>query len=144
MDVFNTLLRTSDSIANTALARSVHGTVDDHDNGRKMFVCDKNNLAAAADEKTLAYAFISTTIRDPKTGTAAATSYIRFTEYVDVSATEAMHAAAENKSQAPENKPKRSCKTCWQTESLCHKPRSPTSPRLKASRSKRCGEPRRH
>jgi hypothetical protein len=106
VDVFNTLLRTSDSIAYTALARSVHATVDDPDNHRKLLVCGKNNLAAAADEKTLAYEFVSTTIKDGKTGTAAATSFIRFTEYVDVTATEAMHAASEFKSPGARDRAK--------------------------------------
>jgi hypothetical protein len=45
VDVTNALLRISDSLAFGAAARHVYGAIDDSDNGRKLLVRAKNNLA---------------------------------------------------------------------------------------------------
>lgn len=47
-DVTNVMLRTSDSLAFTAIARRVYGAIDDPENGRKLFVKGKNNIADRA------------------------------------------------------------------------------------------------
>jgi len=54
------MLRTSNSLTFTAIARQVNGAIDDQENGRKLFVKGKNNIADRAySDKTLAYRFAS-------------------------------------------------------------------------------------
>jgi len=101
VDVTNALLRISDSLAFGAAARHVYGAIDDSDNGRKLLVRAKNNLACRDTAGTLAYRFNSKTVgRDPDKGNAPIIApYVEFDSgYVDVTATEAMHAANEFKS----------------------------------------------
>jgi len=101
VDVTNALLRISDSLAFGAAARHVYGAIDDSDNGRKLLARAKNNLACRDTAGTLAYRFNSKTVgRDPDKGNAPIIApYVEFDSgYVDVTATEAMHAANEFKS----------------------------------------------
>jgi len=98
-DVTNALLRISDSLAYGAVARHVYAAVGDDDNGRKLLVRAKNNLAKRDNDRTLAYHFNEKYVGDDqKTGAAIYAPFITFhDEYVDVTASEAMSAAAENK-----------------------------------------------
>jgi hypothetical protein len=98
-DVTNLLLRISDSLAYGAAARHVYGIVHDRDNQRKLFVKGKNNLAPA-EQKTLAFGFDAREVGvSKKTGRAIQAPFIVWhSEPVDITATEALQAAAENKS----------------------------------------------
>ena len=100
VDVTNALLRISDSLAFGAAARHVYGAIDDSDNGRKLLVRAKNNLASRDAAGTLAYRFNSKTVgHDPRNDAPIIAPYVEFDPgYVDVTATEAMHAANEFKS----------------------------------------------
>jgi putative DNA primase/helicase len=98
VDVTNALLRISDSLAFGAAARHVYGAIDDSDNGRKLLVRAKNNLACRDTAGTLAYRFNSKTVGHHG-NTPITAPYIEFDPgYVDVTAMEAMHAANEFKS----------------------------------------------
>ena len=101
IDINNALLRISDSLAYGAAARHVYGVVDDTENKRKLVVRAKNNLSCGAD-KALAYRFTACEVgTDPKSGLPIRAPYILFdTQYVDITANEAMAAAGENKSPA--------------------------------------------
>jgi hypothetical protein len=98
-DVTNALLRISDSLAFGATARHVYAVVDDAQNKRKLFVKAKNNLAPP-DTKALAYGFGAREVGvDPETKTEIWAPHIVWhPQHVDVTATEAMQAASENKS----------------------------------------------
>jgi putative DNA primase/helicase len=98
-DITNVLLRISDSLAYGAAARHVYGVVDDPDNHRKLFVKGKNNLAPR-DQKTLAFSFDDREVGiDKKSGVPIRAPYIVWhPEPVDITASEAMQAAAESKS----------------------------------------------
>jgi putative DNA primase/helicase len=100
VDITNALLRISDSLAYGAAARHVYGVVDDPDNERKLMVRAKNNLAQREASRTLGYKFNQRQVGiDPVTGTPIVAPFIEFeAEYVDITATEAMHAASESKS----------------------------------------------
>ena len=99
LDVTNALLRISDSLAFGATARHVYACIDDAEHGRKLLVKGKNNLARR-EQKALAYTFAEKAVgKDPVTGnTIVAAHLVWQPEYVDVTATEAMAAANENKS----------------------------------------------
>jgi putative DNA primase/helicase len=105
-DVTNALLRISDSLAFGAVARHVYGVIDDAENERKLFVRAKNNVAAKSKNQTLAYRFGGREVgKDEETGEQIMASHIIWeTEYVDVTAVEAMQAAAETKSPAAKDK----------------------------------------
>jgi putative DNA primase/helicase len=105
-DVTNALLRISDSLAFGAVARHVYGVIDDAENERKLVVRAKNNVAAKSKNKTLAYRFGGREVgKDEETGEQIMASHIIWeTEYVDVTAVEAMQAAAETKSPAAKDK----------------------------------------
>jgi DNA polymerase len=97
-DVTNALLRISDSLAYGATARHVYAAVADPANGNKLFVRGKNNLVHR-DQKTLSYIFDTRTVGiDPETKAPIIAPYIVWTGHVDVTASEAMQAASENKS----------------------------------------------
>jgi DNA polymerase len=100
-DVTNALLRISDSLAFSATPRHVYAVVNDTEHGRKLFVKGKNNLAPA-DQKALAYSFSTREVgTDAKTGEIIRAPHIVWEqEHVDVTASEAMQAAAESKSPA--------------------------------------------
>jgi hypothetical protein len=102
VDVTNALLRISDSLAFGAVARHVYGVIDDAENERKLFVRAKNNVAAKTRNKTLAYRFGAREVgKDEETGEPITAPHILWeTKYVDVTAIEAMQAAAETKSPA--------------------------------------------
>lgn len=98
VDVTNALLRISDSMAFGAAARHVWAAVDDEANQRKLLVKGKNNLAPR-DLKSLSYGFAVRNVgKDPKSGLSIMAPHITWFGHVDVSATEAMQAAGENKS----------------------------------------------
>jgi DNA polymerase bacteriophage-type len=99
IDITNVLLRISDSLAYGAAARHVYGVIDDRDNHRKLFVKGKNNLAPR-DQNTLAFSFADRAVgTDKKTGAAIRAPYIVWQlEPVDITATEALQAAAQFKS----------------------------------------------
>jgi putative DNA primase/helicase len=100
MDVTNALLRISDSLAFGAAARHVYGVINDSENKRKLMVRAKNNLAASNNDKTLAYHFAAREVgKDEENGKPIIAPYILWEpNYVDVTATEAMQAATDNKS----------------------------------------------
>lgn len=99
VDITNVLLRISDSLAFGAAARHVYGIVNDPDNDRRLFVKGKNNLAPM-EQKTLAFGVNKREVgTDKQTGAPIHAPYIVWSsEPVDITATEAMQAAAENKS----------------------------------------------
>ena len=101
-DVTNALLRISDSLAFGAVARHVYGVIDDAENKRKLLVRAKNNVAAKIKNQTLGYRFgVRAVGTDEETGATIEAPYILWeSEYVDVTAVEAMQAAAETKSPA--------------------------------------------
>jgi hypothetical protein len=94
-DVTNAMLRIADSLAYVAAARRVYFVVDDGEvENRRLFVKAKNNLSA--DNKVLSY-FTSAKMvgADEKTGKEIWAPYVQWgTEYVKVTATEAMQADA--------------------------------------------------
>jgi putative DNA primase/helicase len=95
-DVTNVLLRISDSLAYGAAAPHVYGVVNDPDNQRKLFVKGKNNLAPPG-QKTLAFSFSECEVgTDKQTDNPIRAPYIVWhPEPLDITATEAMQAAAE-------------------------------------------------
>jgi len=98
-DVTNVLLRISDSLAYGAAARHVYAVINDPDNHRRLFVRGKNNLARY-DQKTLAFSIDTCEVGiDKRTGNPIHRPYITWhDEPVDITAVEAMQAAAESKS----------------------------------------------
>jgi hypothetical protein len=100
-DVTNALLRISDSLAFGATARHVYAAINDAENKRKLFVKGKNNLAPS-EQKALAYNFSVREVgTDERTGEPILAPHIVWhPEYVDVTASEAMQAAAESKAPA--------------------------------------------
>jgi hypothetical protein len=100
IDITNVLLRVSDSLAFGAAARHVYGVVDDEDNKRKLFVKGKNNIASRDLQPTLAYSFAAKPVGvDARNGKPITAPYIIWSDApVDVTALEAMQAAAESKS----------------------------------------------
>jgi hypothetical protein len=100
-DVTNAMLRISDSLAYVATARHCYVVVDDAENQRKLLVKAKNNLAP--DGKSLAYTFgLREVGKDRQTGqTIHAPHVLWWPEHVDVTATEAMEAAASATAQSP-------------------------------------------
>jgi putative DNA primase/helicase len=99
VDITNVLLRISDSLAYGAAARHVYGVINDPDNNRKLFVKGKNNLAPR-DQQTLAFGFDEREVgADKRTGVPIRAPYIVWhPDPVDITATEAMQAAAESRS----------------------------------------------
>jgi hypothetical protein len=98
VDVTNALLRISDSLAFGAVARHVWAAIDDSANQRKLFTKGKNNLARG-DIKSLSYGFgLCKVGKDPVSGKPIEAPHIIWLGHVDVSASEAMQAANENKS----------------------------------------------
>jgi putative DNA primase/helicase len=99
MDVTNALLRVSNSLAFVGLPRHVYAVIDDAENDRKLLVRAKNNDAAKSVNQTLAFRFeekqvgfdikLDEPIRAP--------CIVWETDYVDITAVEAMQAASENK-----------------------------------------------
>jgi putative DNA primase/helicase len=108
IDVTNALLRLSDSLAFGATARHVYAVIDDAENKRKLFVKGKNNLAPD-NIKALAFGFGVREIgHDRKTGKPINAPHIVWhPKHVDVTATEAMQAAAEAKSPAARDSAKK-------------------------------------
>jgi len=100
-DVTNVMLRISDSLAFVAAARAVYAVIPDDENQRKLIVRGKNNLAPAARDKTLAYNITVSTVNDPDSGVTTMAPHILWQpKHVEVTATEAMQAAADDRSPA--------------------------------------------
>jgi hypothetical protein len=99
IDITNAMLRVSNSLAFVGLPRHVYSVTADPENGRKLFSRAKNNDAADTDNRTLAYHFSSIVVgSDPASGKPIQAPYIVWEPgYVDVTATEALAAAGENK-----------------------------------------------
>jgi putative DNA primase/helicase len=91
-DVHNAMLRISDSLAYVATSRSCYVVIDDPENNRKLFMKAKNNLAP--DMAALSYTFSTASVgRDPETHEAITAPYVVWgSDYVNVTATEAMQA----------------------------------------------------
>src|SRR5262249_26146776 len=112
IDVTTVLLRISDSLAFGAAPRPVYGIVNDEENRRRLFVKGKNNLAPY-DQNSLAFGFetrhvgVDMRTREP----VYAPCIVWHPEPVDVTATEAMQAAAENKSPSSRDNAKRFVET---------------------------------
>jgi putative DNA primase/helicase len=100
VDITNALLRVSNSLAFVGLPRHAYGVVAADENGRQLFVRAKNNDAAKSDNQTLAFHFEVRKVGvDPGTGIPIEAPFIVWEPgYVDITATEAMQAASENKS----------------------------------------------
>jgi len=98
-DVTNVLLRISDSLAYGAAARHVYSVINDPDNFRRLFVKGKNNIARY-EQKTLAFSVDEREVgTDKRTGNPIRRPYVVWhDEPVDITAAEAMQAAAESKS----------------------------------------------
>ena len=109
VDVTNALLRISDSLAFGAAARHVYGVVADSENDRKLFVRAKNNLSAKSKDKALAFRFGGQTVgNDAETGQEIWAPHVLWEpDYVDITATQAMQAAADNKSPGELDRAKR-------------------------------------
>jgi hypothetical protein len=99
VDVTNVLLRISDSLAYGAASRHVYAVINDPDNFRRLFVKGKNNLARY-EQKTLAFSIDEREVgTDKRTGNPIRRPFIVWhDEPVDITATEALQAAAESKS----------------------------------------------
>ena len=107
VDVTNALLRISDSLAFGATARHVFAAVNDPENQRKLFVRGKNNLARQ-DVPGLAYGFgVRNVGYDEHLKKDIEAPHIEWLTKVDVSATEAMQAATNNKSPAARDEAKK-------------------------------------
>jgi putative DNA primase/helicase len=98
VDITNALLRISDSLAFGAAARHVYGVVPDPENNRKLFVRAKNNLSTSSKDKALAYRFGARIVGNDNGKEIWAPHILWELNYVDVTASEAMQAAADNKS----------------------------------------------
>jgi putative DNA primase/helicase len=98
VDVLNMLLRVCNSIAFTAAARHAFGVVYDADNHRRLLVRGKNNLAKR-DDRALAFRVDACEVgRDPRNGKPIEAPFLLWeSEYVDITATEALQAVNENK-----------------------------------------------
>jgi putative DNA primase/helicase len=107
-DITNALLRVSNSLAFVGLPRHVYSVVADVENMRKLFVRAKNNDAAEADNQTMAYHFDVREVGfDTELGKVIRAPFIVWEPgYVDITATEAMQAAGENKSPGERDKAK--------------------------------------
>jgi putative DNA primase/helicase len=100
-DVTNVMLRISDSLAFVAAARAVYAVIPDDENQRKLIVRGKNNLAPAAKDKTLAYNITVSPVNDPDSDVTVMAPHILWQpKHVEVTATEAMQAAADDRSPA--------------------------------------------
>jgi hypothetical protein len=90
-----------------ATARHVYAIIDDAENSRKLMVKGKNNLAPSK-QKALAYEFATKDVAtDPNTGVVITAPYITWHhEYVDVTASEAMQAATENRAPSARDEAK--------------------------------------
>ena len=92
VNVTNAILRFSDSLAFVAAARHAYVVTKDPDNeGRRLFLKAKNNLAA--DSRGLAYSFAAPVVTTDAIGDMVAPCIAWATQHVDMTATEALTAA---------------------------------------------------
>jgi putative DNA primase/helicase len=108
VDITNALLRVSNSMAFVGLSRHAYGVIADPENDRKLFVRAKNNDAANSDNQTLAFHFeVREVGYDAVLDKPIRAPFIVWEPgYVDVTATEAMQAAAESKSPGDRDRAK--------------------------------------
>jgi hypothetical protein len=108
VDVLNLLLRVCNSIAFTAAARHAFGVVYDSDHQRRLLVRGKNNLAKR-DDRALAFRVDAFEVgRDKRNGLAIEAPFLIWdAEYVEITATEALQAATENKAPGARNTAKK-------------------------------------
>jgi hypothetical protein len=99
-DVTNVLLRISDSLAFGATARHVYGVINDAEHKRKLVVRAKNNLASAEMDKALGFRFGLRQVGvDPQNNKEIWAPHVLWeSQHVDITALEAMQAAADNRS----------------------------------------------
>jgi DNA polymerase I-like protein with 3'-5' exonuclease and polymerase domains len=111
-DVTNVMLRVSDSLAYSAASRHVYGIVGDPENHRRLFVRGKNNIARE-EQKTLAFGIEECEVGvSKKTKRVVRAPHIVWhDEPVDITATEALRAAAESKSPSARETAKQFIKT---------------------------------
>ncbi len=109
VDITNALLRISDSLAFGAAARHVYGVVGDATNRRKLVVRAKNNLASDRADQALAFHFdVRQVGADPETGKEIMAPHILWEpQHVDVTALEAMQAAADNRAPTQRDEAKK-------------------------------------
>jgi hypothetical protein len=114
IDVTNVLLRISDSLAYGAASRHVYAVINDPDNHRRLFVKGKNNLARYA-QPTLAFEIDEREVgTDKRTGLAIRRPFVTWQdEPVDITATEALTAAAGNKSPSARDEAKQFLETLF-------------------------------
>ncbi len=108
IDITNALLRISDSLAFAATARHVYGVIDDAENKRKLWCAPRTTSHQEQAIKTLAFRF--GVARSAPTGNREGDHGRRTfsgTQHVDVTAMEAMQAAADNKSPAARDEAKK-------------------------------------
>jgi putative DNA primase/helicase len=110
VDITNVLLRTQISLAFVAAPRHVFGVIDDADNNRKLMVRAKNNLVDSGQKRqSLAFHFdvqhVGADLRNNKP--IIAPFVVWEPGHVDISATEALQAASENKAPAAVDEAKR-------------------------------------
>jgi hypothetical protein len=98
LDVLNLLVRVCNSIAFTAAARHAFGVVYDADNHRRLLVRGKNNLAKR-DDRALAFRVDAYEVgHDKRSGKPIEAPFLVWeSDYVEITATEALQAATENK-----------------------------------------------
>ncbi|PWT80373.1 MAG: hypothetical protein C5B58_11765 [Acidobacteria bacterium] len=98
-DVTNIMLRVSDSLAYSAASRHVYGIVGDPGNHRRLFVKGKGNLAKF-EQPTLAFGIdVREVGTDHRTSELIHRPFVVWhDEPVDITATEALSAVANNKS----------------------------------------------
>ena len=101
-DVNNALLRISDSLAYGAAARHVYAAINDAEHDRKLLVKAKNNLAPHK-QKALAYHFSEKKVGyDESLNKEIWAPFIEWEkDPVDVTATQAMEAAANTSNKTP-------------------------------------------
>jgi AAA domain/Bifunctional DNA primase/polymerase, N-terminal len=108
-EIINALVRISDSLAFGAASRHAYGVVSDAESKRKLLVRAKNNLASDATDKTLAYRFgLRLVGTDAHSGKEIWAPHVIWeSQYIDVTAAEAMQAAADNRAPAARDQARR-------------------------------------
>jgi hypothetical protein len=98
VDVVNVMLRVSNSLAFVAASRHVYAVVHDPDTRRTLLVRGKNNLARR-DDRALAFRIdVREVGRDQRNGRPIEAPFLIWeSEYVDITATEALQAINESK-----------------------------------------------
>jgi len=108
IDITKRALRISDSLAYGATARHAYAIVDDLDNHRKLFVKARTTWRRRTKKPWPSASTSAKSAQDKKTGAPIIAPHIVWhPEPVDITATEAMQAAAESKSPSARETAKR-------------------------------------